>query len=273
MRLGRIAWVNCFPVYGAIDRGVVPCAAELVSGTAAELNDLLAAGTLDVSVISAVEYARDAARYHLLPDLAIAADGPVHSVMLFSKVPPARLEGASVLRTASSRTSVLLLELLCRHVWQVAPRFAQVRAEATDLEALAGIPHDAVLVIGDAALVLTAQRRYPHVVDLSAAWKAWTGLPFVFAVWAARREADERAVQGIHQALLASREWGIRHLDTLAAEASARTGIPVGVTRDYLGTLEYRLGGAELEGLSTFFRRLAQDGLAPGGALSFITAA
>ncbi|HET7041533.1 MAG TPA: MqnA/MqnD/SBP family protein, partial [Gemmatimonadales bacterium] len=149
MRLGRIAWVNCFPVYGAIDRGVVACPAELVSGTAAELNDLLAAGTLDLSVISAVEYARDAARYQLLPDLAIAADGPVHSVMLFSKVPPEALDGRQVLRTASSRTSVLLLELLCRHVWRVAPRFAQVRAEASDLAALAGFPHDAVLVIGD----------------------------------------------------------------------------------------------------------------------------
>ena len=45
------------------------------------------------------------------------------------------------------------------------------------------------------------------------------------------------------------------------------------VTREYLGTLDYRLGGAELEGLSTFFRRLTQDGLAPGGALSFISAA
>ena len=273
MRLGRIAWVNCFPVYGAIDRGVVPCEAELVSGTAAELNDLLAAGTLDVSVISAVEYARDAARYHLLPDLAIAANGPVHSVMLFSTVPPEQLDARTVLRTASSRTSVLLLELLCRHVWKVTPRFAQVRAEASDLGALAGIPHEAVLVIGDAALMLTAQRKYPHVVDLSAAWKAWTGLPFVFAVWAARREADESAVRGIHRALLRSRAWGLAHLDELARDASARTGIPVTVTRDYLGTLDYRLGGAELEGLSTFFRRLAQDGLAPGGALSFISAA
>lgn len=273
MRLGRIAWVNCYPVYGAIDRGLVPCPAELISGTAAELNDLLAAGSLDVSVISAVEYARDAARYHLLPELAIAADGPVHSVMLFSKVPPRELDGRSVLRTASSRTSVLLLELLCRHVWQVAPRFAQVRAEAGDLAALEGFPHDAVLVIGDAALMLTAQGRYPHVVDLSAAWKGWTGLPFVFAVWAARREADEAAVRGIHQALLASRAWGLAHLDLLAAEASGRTGIPERVTRDYLGTLDYRLGGAELEGLTSFFRRLAQDGLAPGGALSFISAA
>jgi chorismate dehydratase len=273
VRLGRIAWVNCFPVYGAIDRGVVPCGAELVSGTAAELNDLLAAGTLDVSVISAVEYARDAARYHLLPDLAIAANGPVHSVMLFSTVPPEQLDARTVLRTASSRTSVLLLELLCRHVWKVTPRFAQVRAEASDLAALAGIPHEAVLVIGDAALMLTAQGTYPHVVDLSAAWKAWTGLPFVFAVWAARREADEQAVRGIHRSLLASRAWGLEHLDELAQDASDRTGTPVALTRDYHGTLDYRLGGAELEGLSTFFRRLAQDGLAPGGALSFISAA
>ena len=273
MRLGRIAWVNCFPVYGAIDRGVVACPAELVSGTAAELNDLLAAGTLDVSVISAVEYARDAARYQLLPDLAITADGPVHSVMLFSRVPPERLDGRSVLRTASSRTSVLLLELLCRHVWQVTPRFAQVRAEASDLAALDGFPHDAVLVIGDAALMLTAQRKYPYVVDLSAAWKAWTGLPFVFAVWAARREADPEAVRAVHRSLLASRAWGLAHLDELAAEAAERTGIPPAVTRDYLGILDYRLGGPELEGLTMFFRRLALDGLAPGGALSFISVA
>jgi len=273
VRLGRIAWVNGFPGYGAIDRGIVPCAAELVSGTAAELNDLLAARQLDVSVISAVEYARDAAQYHLLPDLAIAADGPVHSVMLFSKVPPTALDGRAVLRTASSRTSVLLLELLCRHVWKVAPRCAQGRAEATDLAALQGFPHEAVLVIGDAALMLQAQGTYPHVVDLSAAWKEWTGLPFVFAVWAARREADEAAVRGIHRSLLASRAWGLAHLDDLATDASARTGIDPQVTRDYLGTLDYALGGRELEGLTTFFRRLAQDGLAPGGALSFISAA
>ena len=173
MRVGRIPWINCYPIYGAIDRGLVPLPGELVSGTASELNDLLAAGELQVSVVSAVEYARDAARYQLLPDLAITADGPVHSVMLFSRVPPEQLDGRLVLRTASSRTSVLLLELLCRHVWQVAPRFAQVRAEAADLAALDGFPHDAVLVISDAALMLTAQRRYPHVVDLSSAWKAW----------------------------------------------------------------------------------------------------
>ncbi|HJX86785.1 MAG TPA: menaquinone biosynthesis protein, partial [Gemmatimonadales bacterium] len=189
MRVGRIPWINCYPVYGAIDRGLVPLPGELVSGTASELNDLLAAGELQVSVVSAVEYARNAAAYHLLPDLAITCDGPVHSVALFSRRPVEQLSDVTVLLSASSRTSILLLELLCRHRWKVAPRFATVRAEAMDLEGLAGLPHDAVLVIGDAALLLTARGDYPIKLDLGAEWHTWTGLPFVFAVWAARRSA------------------------------------------------------------------------------------
>ena len=76
MRLGRIPWINAAPVYGAMDRGLVAPPATVVSATAAELNDLLAAGELDLSVISAVEYARDAGTYHLLPDLAIVQRRP-----------------------------------------------------------------------------------------------------------------------------------------------------------------------------------------------------
>jgi chorismate dehydratase len=273
MRLGRIPWINCYPVYAAMDRGVVPVDARLISGTAAELNDLLAAGELDVSVVSAVEYARNAAAYHLLPDLAITSDGPVHSVVLFSRRPVHALDGATVLRSASSRTSVLLLELLCRHRWRVRPRFATVRAESSDLEALGGFPHEAVLVIGDAALVLAAEGRYPYVTDLGSAWKEWTGLPFVFAVWAARREADHPAVQALHAALLRSRAWGLAHLDELADAAAAATGIARAVCRAYLGDLDYALSYRHLAGLTDFFRRLAQDGIVPDGSLSFITAA
>jgi chorismate dehydratase len=273
MRLGRIPWINCYPVYGAIDRGIVPVPAELVSGTASELNDLLAAGELDVSVVSAVEYARNARAYHLLPDLAITCDGPVHSVALFSRRPVEELSGRTVLRTASSRTSVLLLELLCRHRWNIAPRFATVRAEPTDLDALAGFPHEAVLVIGDAALMLTARRLYPHKVDLGAAWGEWTGLPFVFAVWAARRTTPMDAARTVHESLLDSREWGLGHLDELAADAARRSGVDEAVCRAYLGDLDYALSYRHLAGLTDFFRRLAQEGLVPDGSLSFISAA
>jgi chorismate dehydratase len=273
MKLGRIPWINCFPVYGAIDRGIVDLPAQLVSGTASELNDLLAAGELDLSVVSAVEYARNASAYHLLPDLAITCDGPVHSVKLFSRRPVAELDGRTVLRTASSRTSVLLLELLCRHRWAITPRFATVRAESPDLDSLDGLPHEAVLVIGDAALMLAASDKYPVAVDLGEEWKRWTGLPFVFAVWAARRDSNQAKVQVIHQRLLESRAWGLGHLDELARDAAESSGVSYRVCRDYFADLDYQLSYRHLAGLTDFFRRLAQDGMVPDGSLSFITAA
>jgi len=273
VRLGRIPWINAAPVYAAMDRGIVPAPDTVISATAAELNDLLAAGELDLSVVSAVEYARDASAYHLLPDLAISCDGAVHSVALFSKRPVTDLDGATVLRTASSRTSHLLLELLCRHVWQVAPRFVAARAEANDLAALETLPHDAVLVIGDAALHLRASGVYPVCEDLGSAWKAWTGLPFVFAVWAARRDADRAQALALHTRLLESRAWGVRHLDVIADEAVARTGIPRATCRAYLGDLDYELSYRHLAGLTDFFGRLVRDGAVPDGSLTFLTAA
>src|SRR5256886_12345434 len=116
MRLGRIGYINCFPVYGAIDRGVVRVPAGLVTGTPAELNDLLVAGELDLSVISPVEFARNAGQLRLLPGIGITSDGPVRSVVLFSNAPVESLDGRTVLLTAPARTRAPLLERLCRDV-------------------------------------------------------------------------------------------------------------------------------------------------------------
>jgi len=275
MRIGRIGYINCAPVYGAIDCGVValPQGAELITGTPAELNDLLVAGELDVSVISAIEYARHAKELLLLPELAISCDGPVRSVALFSRRPVTDLGNHTVLLSASSRTSVALLELLCRDVWKIKPKFAEARAEAQDLDALAALPHEAVLVIGDAALSLAARRTYAHRYDLGEEWKRWTGLPFVFAVWAARRVASPAAVRRGHQTLLASRAWGLAHLDDLAADASRATGVAVAACREYLGGLDYALTYKHLAGLTDFFRRLAAHGIVPDGSLQFLQVA
>ncbi|MBI1966453.1 MAG: menaquinone biosynthesis protein [Gemmatimonadetes bacterium] len=270
MRLGRIGYINCYPVYGAIDRGLVRVGAELVTGTPAELNDLLVAGELDVSVISAVEYARHARDLVLLPDLAISCDGPVRSVALFCKRPVEDLDGHTVLLTASSRTSVGLVELLCRHVWNVQPKFAQARAEASDLDALTRLPHEALLVIGDPALLLAARHAYPHRYDLGEEWKQWTQLPFVFAVWAARRAAAHGLVRAIHQALLESRRWGLAHLDLLAAAASQATGVAETDCRSYFAGIDYALSDKHLAGLTDFFRRVAADGIVPHGSLHFL---
>jgi len=257
MKIVRIPYVNCYPVYGAIDRGVVALEAELLDGVPTDLNRRMAAGELDISVVSAVEYARDADRYLLLPDLAISCDGPVRSVMLFSRYPASELTSRRVLVSRSSMTSVALLELLFRHVWKVAPAFAQARAEPADLDALATLPHEAVLVIGDAALALNARGAYAHRYDLGAEWKQWTGLPFVFAVWAAQRSADPDAVHRCHDALIASRAWGLQHLDLLAEDAFQATGVAARACRAYLRGLDYALTPEHLAGLTEFFHRVA----------------
>src|SRR5690606_12604580 len=120
------------------------------------------------------------------------------------------------------------------------------------------------------ALLLAAAGAYPVAVDLGRAWHEWTGLPFVFAVWAARRDADQRRAARVHAGLLASRAWGLGHLDELAAAAEARTGVPGATCRAYLADLDWALGPHHLAGLTDFFRRLARDGAVPDGTLSFI---
>jgi chorismate dehydratase len=285
MRVGRIPYVNCYPVYGAIDRGVVPIAASIVDGVPTALNAQMAAGVLDVSVISAVEYARDASRYLLLPDLAISCDGPVRSVVVFAKRPVSELGGRRVLVSRSSMTSLALLELLFEHVWDARPTFVPADAELTDIAQFSAEEHEARLVIGDAALRLGAHLHdpterdelldrlgYRYAYDLGAEWKRWTDLPFVFAVWVAQRTTDARAALDVHASLIASRDWGLRHLDTLAAQAALATGVNRDACLSYLSGLDYGLSYGHLAGLTEFYRRLVAAGRVPNGSLSFLAA-
>jgi chorismate dehydratase len=278
LRVGRIPYVNCYPVYGAIDRGIVPLDADLADGVPTALNQRMAEGTLDVSVVSAVEYARDAARYMLLPDLAISCDGPVRSVMLFSKRPASELTGRDVVVSRSSMTSVALLQLLFEHVWRARPIFVPGDAELSDVAQFDAEPHDARLVIGDAALVLTSgasseRAAYPHAYDLGTEWKRWTGLPFVFAVWVAQRTVPVAASLRVHADLIASRDWGVAHRSTLAAQAAQATHVPYPVCFDYLAGLDYRLSYPHLAGLTEFYRRLVLAGEVPDGTLAFLPTA
>lgn len=287
VRVGRIPYVNCYPVYGAIDRGIVPLNGTVVTGVPSALNKRMADGTLDISVVSAVEYARDARRYLLLPDLAISCDGPVQSVMLFSKRPAEELTGKRVIVSKSSMTSVALVELLFENVWHARPEFVAGDAEMSDIGGFDREAHDARLVIGDAALVLRGEARphrtdssrstgmpsYPFAYDLGETWKTWTGLPFVFAVWVAQRTAPVAEALGVHASLIESRNWGLDHLPMLAAQASQATGVSEPVCHEYLSGLDYGLSYEHLAGLTEFFRRLVAAGRVPNGTLAFLPAA
>lgn len=281
LRVGRIRYINCYPVYGGIDRGIVPLEGTLVNGVPTDLNRLMAAGELDVSVVSAVEYARDAANLLLLPELGITSDGPVRSVVLFSKRDPRDLGGKRVVVSSSSMTSVALLELLFENVWRCRPEFVPGNAELADLDTFDSEAHEARLVIGDAALRMFDEanrgglwaERYPWREDLGAVWKEWTGLPFVFAVWVAQRKTPVRDALSVHGSLLTSRDWGLENIPELSKQASEASGVPYATCVEYFAGLDYRLSYPHLAGLSEFFRRLVSMGRVPDGTFAFLPAA
>jgi chorismate dehydratase len=170
-------------------------------------------------------------------------------------------------------------------VWDAKPTFVPADSELTDVSGFAGDDHDARLVIGDAALLLGSslqspsvrdqlldQLGYRYAYDLGAEWKGWTDLPFVFAVWVAQRTTDTHAALNVHASLIASRNWGLKHLDTLAAQAALATGVPKAACLTYLSDLDYGLSYGHLAGLTEFFRRLVAAGRVPDGSLSFLAA-
>ena len=175
-------------------------------------------------------------------------------------------------------TSVALLRLMFEQVWRSEPAFVPSDAEIADLARAGTEPHDARLIIGDAALMLTSGASelaadYPYVYDLGAVWKEWTGLPFVFAVWVAQRTTPVAGALAVHAQLIQSRDWGLEHLEQLAAQAAAATGVSRPAALEYLSGLDYGLRYEHLAGLTAFFGKLAASGRVPNGSLAFLPAA
>jgi chorismate dehydratase len=127
---------------------------------------------------------------------------------------------------------------------------------------------DAAVLIGDTALraLFEAPRRGLAVTDLGQAWREWTGLPMVFAVWAVRRDfaaAHPGLVKDVHQAFLRSRDLCVDELDEVAAAAARWEPFDAATLASYFRVLDFSLGGRQINGLREFARRAALLGEAP----------
>ncbi len=260
VRLGVIDYLNVVPVYDWLLRrerqaGGLP-GIETVAGVPAEMNRALLAGEIDISNVSSVAFGEHAREWLLVPRLSVAAHGHVESVLLFSWHEDWReLDGAPIALTNHSATSVELVRLLAERRYGAHPSYV---TELPDLDAMLA-RHEAALLIGDIALKewharrAVAGRGQPYVFDLAAEWEAWTGLPFVFSVWAARADRAEAIRQsGVVELLRASKERGLADLERLADEAAIRLDLPREVCARYLRLLDYDLSERDLNGLRAF---------------------
>ena len=233
IRLGRISYVNMAPVFHRLEYDV-----EEVTGVPTELNRLLLRGDVDVAPISSIEYARNADRLRLLPRLCVSSEGAVDSIQLVTRLPLGRVRSVAV--TPESATSVVLTKVLLPN--------AEIRPFHEEA--------DAKLLIGDDALKSAFEDPTPHH-DLGRLWLERTGLPMVFAVWA----APEPVVDGLsdlEHALVASVRLARSEPEQLAYEAAARYGYPAGFLARYFEKLRYSFGPRERAGLYTFFE-MARD--------------
>jgi chorismate dehydratase len=233
IRLGRISYVNMAPVFYRLDADV-----DEIPGVPTELNRSLLEGDLDLAPISSIEYARHAERLRILPRLCVSSEGAVDSIQLVSRRPLEQVRTVAV--TPESATSVVLTRVLL--------------PEAEHLPL--GEEADARLLIGDAALKSAFEDPTPHY-DLGRLWLERTGLPMVFAVWAAPDPPPDGLAE-LEDALVASVRLARAEPEQLAYEASARYGYPPGFLARYFEKLRYRFGPRERAGLYTFLE-MARD--------------
>ena len=212
--MGKITYINASPVYYGLDHGMTPDWLRLVPDVPAALNHQIKTGRIDISPISAAYYAMNHRDLLLLPDLSISCHGDVLSVICASNYPLDELTGKQVMFSNESASGASFLKMI------FADRGVRPEFRVGPVGDMDRIPEDvdAVMVIGDAALTQAWEQRFSFCFDLGRIWREMTGLPFVFAVWVVRkafaRDCPDQ-VKKAHQLLLASKDEGYAHLETI----------------------------------------------------------
>jgi len=251
VRIGAVSYLNARPLTYGIEHGLGADRLQLSCATPAVLADRLAGGELDLALLPVVELAR-IPDLELVPGLAIGTFGACRSVLLVSRVPVEAIE--SIALDPDSRTSNALARLLLHEAWQRRPAIRPGRAglEASLEQA------DAAVRIGDKALFDPLPPDL-HVRDLGQVWTERTGLPFVFAAWAARPGVVDR---DLYRKLHASRREGSREVDRIAREFEWKGRSRPEIARDYLTrNIRFRLGAPEIRAMERFFDAAARLGV------------
>lgn len=262
--MGQVEYLNCLPVYHALEEGLVDFNGTLVKGPPTFLNNLFLKGELDVTPISSIEYARNQGHCLILPDISISADGRVSSILLFSKCPVTELEGKKIAVTTSSATSVVLLRILMEHYFHVQAEFVPHRPDLGEMISEA----DGALLIGDDAMLAHSMVSGGGiklcVTDLGDIWKQFTGERMVYAVWAVREEfarQNPSEVDDLGKILVMSKNMGMNRLREIIGKSRRRTGLPVPVLEDYFKTIRYDFDEKYRRSLTVFFDYAYKSGI------------
>lgn len=254
VRVGCVSYLNTAPLVEGMGRarGI-----ELIPAPPARLIEMLLAGRAEVALLSMIDAQRSPEPVALIPAGMIGCDGPTMTVRLYSASPVREIRRVHV--DSESHTSVALLRIILREVHGVSPEFVEfdARERVAQRDGAEAIEWpDAMLLIGDKVVTDSPPAiRYPHQLDLGEAWKALTGLPFVYAAWAClERDASSARVRTAAVALDRQRRHNATRLDWIISARAPARGWPIDLAQRYLhDLLRYEIGPREREATERFF--------------------
>jgi len=258
-RLGVVNFINTAPLLVPLNRQGPIKGWQIVEDTPAALNSMLKKGEIDVGLISSYAYGVDYKEYYVLKDYCISATGTVGSVVLYSRYPIYELSDRTICLTEQSATSINLLYIILEFFNGLSPVYTKGKfADFKDNRNVA-----AYLAIGDEALRIKRMHHSYYAYDLASIWYETTSLPFVFALWAVRRDAgleDSLQLSILKKRLDEAYMQGAGSLDEISAMVAGRIPMPQVECLQYLKGIEFDLSRLKIKGLTHFFKLLYQMG-------------
>ncbi|MEO6290747.1 MAG: menaquinone biosynthesis protein [Ginsengibacter sp.] len=243
IRVGAVSYLNTKPLIFGFNNPITQETIDLVIDYPSKIASMLLENQVDVGLVP-VAIIPEMPEYHIISDYCIGSDGEVASVCLFSEVPLQNIE--TILLDYQSRTSVELLKVLAKEFWKINPIFKETSGEYQ--QQVSG--STAALVIGDRAL---QQRKIsPYIYDLGAAWKKFTGLPFVFAAWVSNKKLSEDFINAFNEA----NALGLNRIEQIISENPFDA---FDLSKYYTQYISYNLDENKKQGLKLFLHKLREQ--------------
>ncbi len=242
-RIGSVSYLNAKPLIYGLDHAPD---IELLLDVPSRLADGLLARRFDVALLPVIDYQR-LDDLVIVPSGGIGCDGPTLTVRIFSRRPIEQIRTLAC--DTDSHTSVALARVILAERCGIEPDFVDLKH--------GGEPADAMLLIGD-KVVCEEPAGLEHQLDLGAAWKELTGLPFVFAVWVAGRGLD---LGELPERWSAARVLGLEQVPQIVQRHAIARGWPAGVATQYMTVyLKYDIGPRQLEAIRLFHQKAHAHG-------------
>lgn len=279
IRIGVVSFLNTLPLIDGLEglaappgppvsRSSAPSAASSVqlrhSVPSLLIDQLLSdddADRVDLALCSSIDYQRSPVPLRIVPVGMLGCFGPTLTVRLYADTPLDSLD--TVYCDSDSHTSIALMQIVLAERFNIQPRIIRYNAREHVAEHKPVDWPSAMLLIGDKVVTDSPPAvRYPHQLDLGAAWAEDTGLPFVFAAWMCRADADPNHIAVAAAVLERQRLHNRERIAGMVHRHAGPRNWPNDLASTYLSTtLQYGWSDAHRTGLEQFFTKALEHGL------------